>query len=463
MYSPSRPDVLSRADLFSAAAHTLMAQGIRTLLLRDDPENLDALVEVDILVRADQLARAVGSLVAAGWEVIDSGLFHPRKRALVLYHGGEFLKLDLHQAVIDGPLVYLANDDMFEGATAHENGFLIPRPESWMAHALLHGILAKPVIPPKLRAGLSARLNGPLDGTAMRAIAGRYGLGETFEAALTNIVQAGAFDDAAAIADLRRAARARLRRVPRNALRQARYSAVWAFGQVLGWRPGVLIAFIGPDGAGKSSTIAAVEKQLARLHIPTRNAYLGPWDRAQLVTTRWVRAAGAGPCDDVLSFPPTLSTVARVRKRFFAHLKRAAFYGNLVLENMARYLQLVWPHLALRRIVLADRYPYDLEVGFFNAPIRTWPHVPGIIASLAPKPHFLVLLDNDAHTIWARKKEYPLETIESVLARYHGLARRRGAFVVRTVNTPEAVAKDFLSAHWRRIVQLRRDRIRFWH
>ncbi|HTO40731.1 MAG TPA: hypothetical protein VL026_07120 [Rhizomicrobium sp.] len=463
MHSLTRPDGRSRAELFFAAAQTMAAQGVHTLLLRDDPENLDRLVEVDILVRADQLGRAVSSLVAAGWEVIDSGLFHPCKCALVLYHGGDLLKLDLHQAVIDGPLVYLANDDMFDGATAHENGFLIPRPESWMAHALLHSILGKTVIPPKLRAGMTARLNAPLDGTVMGAIAGRYGLGALFQTALSDIAQAGAFDDAATIARLRRAAQAKLRSVPRNALRQLRYSTVWTFGQVLGWRPGVLIAFIGPDGAGKSSTIAAVEKRLAHLQIPTRNAYLGPWDRAHLVTTRWVRAAGAGPCDDVLSFPPTLSAMTRARKRIFAHIKRAAFYGNLVLENLTRYLRLVWPHLTLRRVVLADRYPYDLEVGYFNAPIKTWPHVPGMVASLAPKPHFLVLLDNDAHTIWARKKEYPLETIEDVLARYHALARRRGALVVRTVNTPDAVADDFLSMHWRRIVQLRRDRIRFWH
>lgn len=463
MHSSAGSNTVSRAEIYATAARDLAAQGVHTLLLRDDPEHLDALIEVDILVRADQLGCAVTRLVAAGWEVLDSGLFHPHKRALVLFHDGDLLKLDLHQAVIDGPHIYLANDDMFAGAQVHESGFLIPRRESWMAHALLHGILAKPVIPPKLRAGMTARIAGPLDDALMRKIAGRYGLADVFREALTRIAQTHAFDDAAAIADLRKKARRILRRHPRNALRQLRTSTVWTFGQVLGWRPGVLIAFIGPDGAGKSSSIAAMERLFTHLQIPARSAYLGPWDRATIVTTRWVHALGAGPCDDVLSLSPSLSAPVRARKHFFAHIKRAAYYGNLVLENGARYARTVWPHLALRRVVLADRYPYDLEVGHFNAEIKTWPRVPGLVASLAPHPHFLVLLDNDAQTIWARKKEYPLETIEAVLERYRALAHRRGAHVVRTTCPPNVVAADFMTAHWRQIVRLRRDRIRFWH
>lgn len=463
MSSPIKPDTLSRADLYIAAARALARQDVPPLLMRDDLQLLDTLIEVDILVPSKKLDRAVAIVSGEGWELLDSGLFHPCKRAMVKFHNGDLLKLDLHGQVIDNGLVYLADGAMFEGASDSGVGFLLPSDEAWMAHTILHTILGKTVVPPKLREGMSQRLERGLDTARMRSFAKPYGLTTQLETALTQIVRPRDFDNSQLIAALRRSARSKLFLSARNSVRHVRRSAVWAVGQAMGWRPGVLIAFIGPDGAGKSSTIEAFSKHLSRMEIPVRSAYLGPWDRHYLKTSKWLVKFGAGPCDYVLDLDERLPPLIRAKKKISAHIKRALYYSNLTLEIWARHFRYVLPQLGLRRILLSDRYAYDLEIGHFNSQIKTWRPIPCLVARLAPTPHVLVLLDNDAETIWARKKEYPLETIRDVLGRYHVTGKRHGAIVVRTDRPPDVVAYNFLETHWRKIIRLRRDRIRFWH
>lgn len=462
MLSPIKPMPQTRAGIFTAAAGLLAEAGIPPLLMRDDMATIGELLEIDVLVPRDTLDAAAAMLIANGWELLDSGLFHACKRALVTYHDGDLLKFDLHGEVIDNGLVYLSNGDMFEGARDSGSFFLLPRDESWIAHTVFHSILGKPVVPPKLRAGMVARLNGQLNFDLLRAIARPYGLEAPLDTALSHIVGQAAFDDVGTLARLRAEVRRRLLRSPANLLRRARLRAVWAVGQALGWRPGILIAFIGPDGAGKSSTIDAMAAHLSRLLIPTRKIYLGPWDRHLLPTSRHLYKLRAGPRDDVRNLDPALSPLVRTKKWLAAQVKRTLYYSNIFLEIWARYLRHVLPHLALRRIVLADRYAYDLEIGHFNHEVTAWRPVRNLVVRLYPVPDFLILLDNDAETIWARKKEYKLDVIRAVLERYRALGRRRGAVIMRTNRPSPEVVRQFLETHWRTIIRLRRDRIRFW-
>src|SRR6185437_14144994 len=234
------------------------------------------------------LDRSVSILQQAGWELLDSGLFHTAKRAVVLLHGGDLLKLDIHGEVIDEGLVYLSNYSMFEGASPSDLGFLIPKDEPWLVHVLMHSILGKTVVPEKLRSGLVDRFARDPDINAMHSLASTYGLANVLAHTVDQIVRERAFDDAAAIAGLRATAKRVLLKDRGNFARRFWQKAVWPIGQSLGWRPGVFIAFIGPDGAGKSSTIDALAEHLKRIGMPVRSAYLGPWDRHILPLTRWL-------------------------------------------------------------------------------------------------------------------------------------------------------------------------------
>lgn len=462
MHSQTELSYRQRADAYIDAAHTLRAHDIPPLLMRDSVASLNTLSEVDVLVPQSRLDSAVKALVEKGWEIYDSGLFHPCKRSVVLFVEGELLKLDLHGRLVDNGLVYLPNAALFERAKLSDTGFLIPDDEGWTVHVLLHVILGKTTVPEKLRAGLEQRHGNGLDRGRMRNMAASYGLDKILDAAFDGIVEKRRYDDSALIAGLKRRARLRLHRSPGNLCRSAWLAVVWPVGQALGWRPGLLIAFIGPDGVGKSSMIEALSAAFAKLQIPTRNAYLGPWDRPLLPSAKLLRAIGAGHCDYVLDMDADTPAAVRIKKHLAAFVKRTAYYGNLLLEIWARHLYRVWPHLALRRVVLGDRYVYDLHIGHFNTEIRSWKGVRHAIVALSPRPHLVIFLDNDAETVWARKKEYPLETIRSVLYRYRVVAKRYGAVTMRTDVPPNAAAEAFLNHYWRTIIRARRDRIRVW-
>jgi thymidylate kinase len=452
----------ARASAYHGVAQVLREAGIDPLILRDDPRSLNILVELDLLVRHHHLKRAAQTLVLAGWEVQDSGLFHPYKRALVRLVNGELLKIDLHGAVIDGGYIYLGSGAMFENARELDSGFFIPSMNAWLAHVALHIILAKRAIPAKYRERLKA-VRG-----SMAAIDGAAGLVpsrtlkqaiELFLSAPQNEMDSG---NVASLSDLRRRVRRRLTLGPANALRGLWLQMLWPLGQAMGWRPGVLIAFIGPDGAGKSTTIECISQALAKLQMPVRHTYLGPWDRPVLSTTKLLTRYAIGHSDDVLDLNPNLPPMTKISKNIKAIVKRALYYTNLCLELWARHVRNVMPHLAMRRIVLGDRYVFDLAIGHYNKPVRTWLGVRRLVMGLVARPHITVLLDNDAEVIWSRKKEYPLAAIEAALARYRSLAPKIGAEIVRTDLPAEVVAAKFIERHWRSLVQLRRDRIRFW-
>jgi thymidylate kinase len=452
----------SRVLIYNEVAQTLRACGIAPLILRDDPERLGELVELDILVRSRHLKSAAHALDRAGWEVQDSGLFHPCKRALVKLVDGELLKIDLHGAVIDGGHIYLAADKMFENARELDSGFLVPSMNAWVAHVALHIILAKQVVPAKYRERLSA-IKGDV-----AAIASATGLvpSRTLQRAVGSLLSAAQDEmdsgNVAALPDLRRRVRRRLFLAPANFLRTLWLVILWPIGQAMGWRPGVLIVFIGPDGAGKSTAIECVSQALAKLQMPVRRTYLGPWERPVLPTTKLLNRYAVGHSDEVLDLDPGLPLQTRISKHVKANVKRAIYYVNLCLELWARHARNVFPHLALRRVVLGDRYVFDLAIGHYNKPVRTWLGVRRLVMRLIVRPHITVMLDNDAEVIWGRKKEYPLAAIEAALARYRLMAPKIGAEILRTDVPEQVMVAKFIEDHWRTFVRLRRDRIRFW-
>lgn len=117
--------------------------------------------------------------------------------------------------------------------------------------------------------------------------------------------------------------------------------------------------------------------------------------------------------------------------------------------------------MLLRRVVISDRHAYDIEIGFHNTTITRGRKLRAFLARLAPSPHITIFLDNDASVIWARKKEYPLDTIESALLRYREIAKLHKMHIIRTDLPSDQIVREFLSCHWRGIINLRRDRIRF--
>ncbi len=442
------------APPFLAFLRAAGAAGHRVVVMRDAPDELATLGELDLLLRAGDLDGVIGLAERCGWVLQDTGVFFPRKLALLRYHDSRLLKLDLHTAFIDHALIYMDEAAAIERARSGPDGALYLAPEDWWLHVVLHIILGKPRVPEKYRARLAAAHPDETGRATILAGARGFGLDGAIRPVLDDAL--AALDDPARLAELRRRVRARLWRSPGNVLRELRVRLVWSLGRPLGLRRGFTVAFIGPDGAGKSTMIETFAQAFAGMQIPVRSAYMGPWERGILPTRKLLRRFGAGPADELV--PAHITGPRRAIKTLKGLIKRYAWYGHCLADMTARHLVRVLPHLLWRRAVLLDRYVYDLMVGFYNAPVENARSLRRLICRLVPRPDFVILLDNDAETIWRRKQEYDLATIEVALDRYRALAREHGFHVIRTDRPAGVLVEEFVQAHWPRMVALRRDR-----
>src|SRR4051812_30254205 len=80
---------------FRGALLTLKAQGVRSCLLRDDPQDYAELRELDLLVRRKDMRTAEQALRGAGWEPLPTAGSGPLKRQFVIFDAGTLRKVDL--------------------------------------------------------------------------------------------------------------------------------------------------------------------------------------------------------------------------------------------------------------------------------------------------------------------------------------------------------------------------------
>lgn len=453
-------EVLVRKDTdgaFFAALAVLRGAACTAILMRDHPEQIAELDELDLLIPEHDLATALAALGRQGWELIQCGVSAPCKRTLGLLHEGRLLRLDIHHELVQDGLIY--GDAAWFVDTSHEDGDGLrrPSPEALLYHVVLHVVLGKKSLADKHRTAIQDILNGTCDLSAVRDQAERVGLGAVVDEALADPM--AVLSDPARVARLRRRARRALVRARPGNL--ARHALCWwtrTLGPLFGVRKGFAIAIIGPDGAGKTTFIAEFRRQMEAIGLPTREAYMGPWDRSIMPTSRFLNWLGASPRDHIPGTEASVARSRRISKLIKGLIKRYLYYLNMPIEFWGRYLTLVFPHMMLARIVVMDRYIYDLEVGHRNRILRNGRLMRRCLVALAPRPRLSLLLANDPHTIWSRKREDALEDITQAMAAYESIAAKRGMVVVTTtVETRELVAR-FIADHWRDFLRWRLDR-----
>ena len=198
-------------------------------------------------------------------------------------------------------------------------------------------------------------------------------------------------------------------------------------------RPGFRIAFLGPDGSGKTT---AVQNFAHRMMWPLEvlkvylgdNRYLNPL--AKFIHDYKEKREKEGKKDFWLSS---------------LHL----FLGYLdkcIRVAMAEYFYLAGG------IALFDRSFHDLlanpEVpeGSFKYRLKEF------LYKVSPKPDLVIFLEADAAVLHARKSDHPLEFIEKACARYQRVAAEHGKNMIRIKadQPPEAVVNQCLEAFWER-------------
>ena len=186
-------------------------------------------------------------------------------------------------------------------------------------------------------------------------------------------------------------------------------------------RRGAVVAFLGPDGAGKGTVIDGVRDALEE---PASVIYLGR-PRQEASGRGQARSAGARR-------PPSAA-----RECAFL-VKRAARHARLLGRA----------HRLARRghVVLCDRHPVEV-LAVRPERTRAGAAVERFIARrLIPWPDAVIVLDAPAALLIERKQEHPLEVLERWRNAYSEVFGPRGAAIVSTDGPPEASIAAALSA-----------------
>jgi len=176
---------------------------------------------------------------------------------------------------------------------------------------------------------------------------------------------------------------------------------------------GVFVAFLGPDGAGKSSTTDLLTTMLRAPSdvLGVHRVYLGS-GTPLLPTRRLMQAlhARTGRVDK----KQRVRDVAPRRLRGALHV---------MADEILRYWVHVRPRLAPSGIVLADRYAYDIFRVNNQMVSRLW--FRRLVTAIIPEPNITFFLDGDPAMIVARKGELTL----SETVRQHDAYRALADFV----------------------------------
>jgi thymidylate kinase len=358
--------------------------------------------DVDILVHPDAAARVDGLIRAL---IRDRGLFLVRAGRTFETHwfyyvaasdlgGRPFLHLDVQTALRHrGRLLVDAQDALSHRRRAGE-GLWALSPSMEAYGLLLHAALRKGVLKERY-VGRLAELEGEAPGELPSVATER--LGTSLGARLANV------RTEPELLGLRtELARALDRRYLGNLWRRPSYNVRRGIRTIfLRLRPrGLFVVFLGPDGAGKSSTTDLLVEMLGAGSnvLPVHRVYLG--SGTPLLPTRKLMRR-------LRSKTGRRTHTGEVRDIRPRRLRGAL---HVMVDQIVRYWLHVRPRLSPHGIVLADRYAYDvLRVN--NATVRRrW--FRRLAVALIPTPDITFFLEGDPAVIAARKNELTVaETI----------------------------------------------------
>ena len=199
------------------------------------------------------------------------------------------------------------------------------------------------------------------------------------------------------------------------------------------FRPGLSVALLAPDGAGKSTLSRALAEQKI---LRAKLIYMGSnYDSAtvSLPTSRWLKrkakAAKAGQ-QNVLSI-----------------LFRAMNYLNRLLEQWLRYF-IGFVSKLTGKLVIFDRYSYDSYLAppakTIGKKTRRW-----LLRSTCPAPDMVILLDAPGEVLFNRKGEHSAEILEKQRQTFLSLQDRiEKMYVINATENAKTVRKNVISLIW---------------
>ena len=177
---------------------------------------------------------------------------------------------------------------------------------------------------------------------------------------------------------------------------------------------GVVLAFLGADGAGKSTVVNAILPVLeAATHNATFIKHLRPGLLPPLARFKGKREAHVGPVRNPHESKPSGCIGSFFRSSYLA------------MDYILGYWLLTRPTIAKQpAVVIFDRYAYDVILDSRRFRISLPPKLLSCFSLLFPKPDIIFCLHGSAETIAERKKELPTDEVSRQIKALKAFAAR---------------------------------------
>ena len=409
------PTALSR--LLTSLFSELEREGIRYCVLRGFaslPETTRNDVDFAIDPSAEQRAAAIVERVArgAGWLVVGHTSQSGFRRINVFHHEhpGGVLPLDLCTEHSVWGMVYADADVVLDSSREHA-GFRIARPGCEAAVSLLKGLSRHGVV--KARSDHRKRLQACAreDAEGFTAASGEL-LGETLCSELLQACANGEWDALESKAGAIRRALARHTGVLRVAslavaARVRTLARARSRRDGLGFRGGLFICLLGPDGSGKTTLSRAIDGRIGGLFAATEEFHsaAGVLPKLKGIKRLFYGLRGKPVPDSPLKGIAMPGVVGKPLPAI-----RTSIYIVYYGFEYFLYRWIVRRKLRHNRLVIFDRYFYDyyLMRAHLNAP--RW--LLDFFAKLVAQPDVLFVMLADPEAIFSRKPELTPEEIQ---------------------------------------------------
>jgi thymidylate kinase len=188
---------------------------------------------------------------------------------------------------------------------------------------------------------------------------------------------------------------------------------------------GLRIAFLGPDGSGKSTIISAVTKQLSQSFRHVEYRHLRPGRLPKNSNTEPVTNPHAKP----------------VRSKIGSHLKLLYFWSQYLFGNVLW----LYPRYVCSTLVIFDRYFHDLLADPLRYRYGGSLNIARQLGRTLTQPDLVFILDAPAEVLQSRKQEVSLAESARQREAYQSLVKEfNNAHIINTNQPVEQVINDVL-------------------
>jgi len=419
--------------------------GIRYVVLRNYDFLPDRMIDddIDVLVDPQGITEVINMLRDMDFVITEED--YPHYFALHFQEAsGEWLKLDLVTDIYYGRKFRLPINGNYRECLLDRRqpfrSFFKPAPEDEIVHLLLHSLLDKGFFKIDYQERIHDLLKDNIHLTHLKRTLDDL-WGRSRGKYIISLLQNRKFGA------LEREKKRLLWNVIKDLSPRAIYDAISALGtkvihKVFGHK-GLLIAFLGPDGSGKTTlALSLASKEI----FPSRYVYMGA-DKYILPTSHLIERISRG-LRKKHNIPKKTEERIHIFNRLVRYLKETMKLYHDLAEFMARYFFLSYRFYRKGYLVINDRYIYDLLLD--RERFARHPLIQKVILRLLPRPDLLLFLEASTRTMHQRKGEHSLEALESMRLGYRSLQKHfRNLQIIETGNSVTSSLNEVIGFLWK--------------